>query len=523
MARTHAFLAVLAFLAVTALTTAIEVKLFWDVGERFIGHADTANNALVARNIAEGNGAVTDIVWILHGGGQPGQSVRRPEGYWSIYYSAILALFFKLFGANQQTLFLVSSLAKASIAALASYWVYRFTGQAFAATVCGLVMQITPQIEQHVRGLPDIHLALFVFLSVSAMVWSINRESLLGSVVTGLFAGAAIGIKPSGLLLVGVVPLCMLLAPERNLLIRRLTYFAAGLVCALMPLAVHNYRAAGTLWWPDQHLVKSANLYRSVIGSWNASIYDPTAPLNSVVFFSPEWWLVHFWRLRDFILAWSADEIVPLWLLPFVFLLIADWIRKRRPGHSLCTSTDDKFILATILLMCGAVAVGLAAYMRYRYYFFVAPMFWVLGFTMCTRLSRTLLLFAMTYSVIMGGYHYMREFRTPPQTVNIDAYNTVDSLLPKDAIVMTQNPWQFAFHTRRRSVVLPYNDNSDVVQGVASRYDVKYLVVVGHEIRHPGLQYLEEGVMPPYLEKIHQSDNEGDPLVIAKFRSDLVP
>ena len=29
--------------------------------------------------------------------------------------------------------------------------------------------------------------------------------------------------------------------------------------------------------------------------------------------------------------------------------------------------------------------------------------------------------------------------------------------------------------------------------------------------------------MPPYLEKIHQSDNEGDPLVIAKFRSDLVP
>ena len=80
--------------------------------ERFIGHVDQAEVASVARNLAEGNGPLTDCVWLLHAGGRPTDKVRQPIGYWSLYVAYFLSVPFKIFGASRITMLGSASVTK---------------------------------------------------------------------------------------------------------------------------------------------------------------------------------------------------------------------------------------------------------------------------------------------------------------------------------------------------------------------------------------------------------------------------
>ena len=52
--------------------------------DTFIGHADEANLANLAQNIANGKGAVVDTAWLYTNGGIPGEKLPQPEPYWSV-------------------------------------------------------------------------------------------------------------------------------------------------------------------------------------------------------------------------------------------------------------------------------------------------------------------------------------------------------------------------------------------------------------------------------------------------------
>ena len=82
----NAFMFAFAIMAIASAL--IQIRPFVVSPERFIGIHDAADLAMVARNIAEGNGAVVDSVWLLKGGGLPGNEVTHPEAYWSIYVAA---------------------------------------------------------------------------------------------------------------------------------------------------------------------------------------------------------------------------------------------------------------------------------------------------------------------------------------------------------------------------------------------------------------------------------------------------
>ena len=86
--------------------------------------------------------------------------------------------------------------------------------------------------------------------------------------------------------------------------------------------------------------------------------------------------------------------------------------------------------------------------------------------------------------------------------------------LPRDAIVFTNDPWEFAFHTRRGAVMLPYTDNDSTLLAQAEKYNAGYIVIVKSEIRHSKYQPLLEGVFPEYLEPVFLSGY----LTILKFK-----
>jgi hypothetical protein len=87
----------------------------------------------------------------------------------------------------------------------------------------------------------------------------------------------------------------------------------------------------------------------------------------------------------------------------------------------------------------------------------------------------------------------------------LEIYRKVDKLLPKDAVVMNDDPWEFAFHTRRKCVVIPYTDNDASFRKIINRYAVTHLVL-HNNVRHPRTKRWQSGNAPSFLELAHKED-----------------
>lgn len=530
--------AILILVLAAILTTILDVRPFDDVGERFIGHADAANAALVARNIAEGNGAVTDVVWLLHNGGRSGPEIRHLEAYWSIYQAYYLAVFFKLFGACLQSMLLAASLIKVAVAGLGFYWVWCFTGRELAAVTCGIVLLTIPEMVQIVNGKSDIILVFAILLVVSSLVCALDRPSVRWWACCGAATGIAIGTKPSGLLVVGLVIAGWAIAPRHRETARHIWAWAlAGLTC-LAPLAIHNYRAAGTLIWPDLLIMKSALTQmdserdpgpflwsKETREIWNETAYNPE-PRALTPQRGPARIETYVTNLEGFAKRFLAGRFVPIWVLPFVFLAIvswADWSRRQirrpepapedAPGDTFGGTRYQLFVAVTVILSAGACCVGALVHTEVRYFIFLVPPFIIVSIVEAARLSPRLLVFILVFGLALATTRYKALSARALDTRRVEAYAVIDAILPPDAVVMTQNPWEFSFHVRRPSVIVPYNPRPKVIREIAGRFRARYLVIVKKDLRHPDLRSWNKGRLPRFLKPLHQSKD----VLVARF------
>ncbi len=90
--------ALIVFLAsVVVASTYLDLRSTLACERPLIGHADQAHTALVARNIAEGRGAVSYALWLLRD--LPADQTRvYGENYWSIYVAYYISFFFQVMG-----------------------------------------------------------------------------------------------------------------------------------------------------------------------------------------------------------------------------------------------------------------------------------------------------------------------------------------------------------------------------------------------------------------------------------------
>jgi 4-amino-4-deoxy-L-arabinose transferase-like glycosyltransferase len=482
--------------------------------------------AHLARNISEGRGPVSDVVWLLHGGGPEGPEITHLERYWSIYVAYYIALFFRVFGAHLATLYFAASLVKTAISALAFYWVWRVTRSAYPAAAAGIILLLAPEILHSVNALSDIYLTFALFAAVSALILAIQRSSKGWWAVGGLMTATAIGVKPSGLLLLGLLPFLFLLAPNPRRAIGVAWPFILSFGLALSPLAIHNYKASGSIYWPDLAVVGSATAEMDVkrpIGSfqwdentrhlWSAAAYDPQTELDGVRSFSAPWLRARTNNLFGFLWALGAGRIISLWTLPFVFYGAIQWLKRRRvvltPG-----SAHELFLGTTLVLLCGATALSTTVHTELRYFLFLIPLFVVVAVVEAARLSLSFVTFGLAYTVVMGLALNLSAYRTAPETApNSMLFAQVDRLVPEGARVMTPDPWDFTYYTRRRTVVLPYNPDPMVIRELAEKFRIDYLVVMNQNVRHPRLRQLAQGELPPFLNLLHLDDE----LMVAQF------
>lgn len=505
----------LALISCLLLSILLDTQPFAPINGRFIGHGDQAQLAAVARNIAEGRGPLSDCVWILREGGRPGTEIRQPEGYWSIYVAHYIALLFKFFGSNRATLLLGAALVKCAIALLTSYWVFRLTGRCFLASLAAAIFILfDPHILSMVNGLSDIYLTFGVLLSATTLVLAIERHSSFWAFLGGTAIGLSIGVKPTALLLVPIACVTTLFHTHGRATLHLLGSLTAGLLASSAPLALHNLATGGSILWPDLALVRAAQLDLYLNGVWNRAAYDPATEPVQLSLLSLEGLRLHLGLFRSNFFSFLNGKITPIWLLPLMLFAI---YQQCRPFALL--GSAPRFIPAfstiTFLVLASAGALAFLIHDEPRYFKYILPFIAIAALTAARSISHLFILFAIVYTLLAGGAHYWNTLVNAVDNRNVAEYTALERLLPSDAKVLTPDPWEFSFHTRRLSVALPYTPDPQAVLQIARRYSTTYLVIINKNSRHPTYDSLHIGPLSPHLEDFIQSDR----ITVAKFKS----
>ena len=494
-------------LAILAATTYADIYPYGGRMERFIGHADQANLAVVARNIAEGRGAVTDTVWLLRGGGLQYGAVSHPEDYWSVYAATVVAVFFRAFGASRDVLLLAASLMKAIIALVAARWVWAWTGGSRLATLTTvLLLSLWPSMLAQVTGLSDIYLSAAVIGAASAFALAISGRSRVAWLLAGLLSGVAIGMKPSGALLLGV-PLGFALYQPRT--VARpwlaLMFFAVGLAAGVAPQVHHNYRYFGQIdpVRPHAyHLVAASADVRVATGSHDVGFYDP-GPAPAPVAAFPK--LKNRARNAAYWLGSGIGlgEIVPSFIVMFFAFFVVRMKDRLKWGGQPGTSVEA-FTQVGLMMVVAAVLLAWIVHYEGRYWAFLMPILTVPAVIAMHRTSKVFLVVTLVLAMLNGAYYYSKR---QVELVPIQ-YGEIDAALPAGEPVMINHPWEFSFHTRRGTVMAPVTSDEASIRRLAERYGVRFLAIIKGETRHEIYDGIVRGrTTPSWLRTVTENDS----------------
>lgn len=489
---------------------------------RFIGHADQAEVASVARNLAEGNGPLTDCVWLLHAGGRPTDKVRQPIGYWSLYVAYFLSVPFKIFGASRITMLGAASVTKISCSLLGAALVTRFTKNRIAGAACLVTLLFFPYMRDRVNGYSDIWVATAILACIASLTWAVNRQHKAGWIIAGALGGLAIGFKPTGVLVLGLYFWLLVLPWTEPVNWRRriafAIYLSLGCAITLSPLMLHNYKSSGSIMLPDSKLVKSAALSRQILQEVNhdTAFFDPGCPIVAKTWNSQFRGFVT--NLKQFTDGFLSPKRIALLIITIPVIAVLYYRSDLHLLHGFHLSTDPRCIFAfltALLFIAGFLLIAVVHY-ESRYWAFLIPPSVVIGFTLVTQNFKVVIPFVfigLALFAIVSGLKPNPCTMISKKTCELNAYRAAASLLPPDSIVLTTAPWEFSFHTRLRSVVLPPTDNVQTICSVANRYGAQYVVLVCGKHRHESFQTLVVGNFPTYLNPVLHTDS----LVIGEF------
>jgi 4-amino-4-deoxy-L-arabinose transferase-like glycosyltransferase len=499
------------FLSIIIAIVAInDVTKFRDLPPRWIGHGDQADVAVVARNIAEGKGAVTDAIWLLTNGGLEG-GVPIPEPYWSIYVAVIISIFFGLFSDSLTALLIPAAIAKSAITALAALITYRISGSHISSIGVGVLLSCLGLMTKAVNGLSDIYLTLFILAGSLAVISAVHRQSLYLSGFSGLLTGISIGIKPSGLLLAGVFFLLLFYFRKGWISWRCVPPYIIGVLIGVWPLVSHNYDGFGSAISPALALTKEATDI-SFLTNHNNGFYNPEPHQYTDAELQQLSSGAKYTRnIQQFFQAVLTGEIFPALLLPIALFGIAANLRKLTPIKSKYpASFNTSFALASVLVLMAAVLQGIIIHMEERYWNFIVPFLAIWAVIIVENIYPKLIVIV---SILVITSYANANIKYNPEPIP-QAYSILQNILPANSIVMTADPWEFAFHTRRYAVMTPYTDKHEVITQVQKRYGAQYLTIIRKRVRHNIYNQFIDGIYPDYLEPIHSSND----LIVLKFK-----
>jgi hypothetical protein len=464
----------------------------------FIGHADYADNAVRARSIVEGHGDTIPYVPQFY---TRFATIPHPAETWPPLQVWLITACFRLFGVTTAIARLPNLLVMAGLLALVA-WIGAWRWSRRVGLVAAGFLALTPLFfEYTLFPVNDLVFTLLFTAFIVALyrAWYEPRpidpagrlgrfRAWLPDLAVGATAGLLLLAKPSGSFLIAGAAVTALLLNRRAG--RRIRWRGAGIavgvaVLCYLPWAVRNLLTFGAPF----HSTESYD-------AW-VEKYDPTQPNEGIyrVFFlhglpHPRvlvgYGYDHFLSVQwqQFVRMWddvTAGALVPRLLIPF-FALGLILGASRRPGlGALLVGASVPYTLFILL------------YWHYEVRYFVAFVPWLLLYAasgiewtydalvtwfagMWQRALVPLAVAALLLAVAVPAARDIQNRASVNMAGNemVRVSKWLDANTPPDAVIMTRNPWEIAWHSNRQAVMLPLGSLDDI-EAVIQQYHVTVL------------------------------------------------
>jgi 4-amino-4-deoxy-L-arabinose transferase-like glycosyltransferase len=513
--------------------TALAARIAW------IGHADYADNAVVARNLVLGRGYTVDYVAQFYHDYPP--AISHPSDVWPLLQPTLIAGSFLLFGISTFAAKLPNVAALAGLL-LATAWVgRRLFGWPAGLAAAGLVALDGWFFENTLFPVNDVPFSLLALLLIGLAAGAGERgrggaagrepgglepvappprpmggaaatagspaPPLRRALALGVCAGLVVVAKPSGLLLVAGVAGWWLWqrrlggAPARAGW--RWAALAAGVALLVVaPVVARNLLTFGAPFyslqsfdaWVTKWEPPDENIYRLMQA-------EPPHPRRLVAFGldrAAEAVALQFRKLGNDVAAGALIEL-PLLALAAVGLLLGGAVVRRQTAVLAWATVpyllfvlvywhyEKRYVVFLIPWLCLLAAGGAAALLTRALASGERGQRWLaLGL-----LAVGLALLAPARLDYIGG----QTAKLLPAAGDVVVGEWLAANTPADAVVMTRVPWQITWHSGRRTVMIPLAP-LEGIEATIRRYGVDYLLVdrFGQAaIRRAALQPLYEG------------------------------
>ncbi len=475
----------------------------------FIGHADYADNGVVARNLLAGRGFTVDYVTQFF---KPYAGLSHPQETWPLLQPLLIAPFFKLLGESAFTAKLPNLVLELALAlvvnALGSYIFDRRVG-----LVAAILTLFNPFIFRLVIfPTSDLSFTLLALLALGQFFWATEKERMgkfsIGSYAwAGLWAGLLTLAKPNGVLFIGIMLLWDVLWRWRERGWR--TWFRSWLSFGLPALAFVAPWVARNLilFHSPLHSTEQVDAWVLKYQDWEKiySIYFTDVPNRS-------WLLRYGW---DRVFQAIGVEFRKWWYYfsrqENAVLTVAGSALAGLGAVTLRKASARLFSLVGMVFLLFGAFICVYWHVEERYFvpfipwlaLLIARALWWVYDTLAYRkdeegklvprglawLGIIAVVLACVYLVLPFG----REVRSKAdldlnKRREIAAYIWLAQHTQPDDVVMTRVPWQVTFYSRRATVMIPDGDVA-AMDKVAEMYGADYLLMDGDARgKRPGVQ-----------------------------------
>lgn len=512
----------------------------------YVGHADYADNAVVARNLLAGRGWTVDYVtqfYRLYDG------VTRPQETWPLLQPLWVALSFALFGVSNWAAKLPNivfslALALAVYAAGARLWNRRV---GLVAAIVLLTNHLYFKLAIYVTN--DLAFTLFAFGALALLYQAVagadqadsrvTRRTLLIILGSGVLTGLMLLQKPGsgGLIALGM-GLWFLAAR-----VRRFPTSISAIRAQLAPVVV---------WGAIAFIILTPYLARNLL-TFGAPYYS-TESKDAWVLEYTEWDQIYAVYTtedglselgppdRSWILRWGFDRtlvkierqvramrdyLLPAWnRLPFgigeYWLGRADKDRllfEAGAWLSLFGAIGAFWTRRRLMQLLGAAFLPYSIFLIFYWHtneerYWVVLMPWLALFAAATLWSLyervaalsngrwapigLVLLVALGTAMVRPSWPDIAEkVRDEPQLygADLDMYAWLKQNTPPDSVMMTRSPWQLNWHSERPALMIPYTTDQQIFFRLARHYQVRYLVLDTLQRPEPEVQRMLDAMV----------------------------
>lgn len=466
---------------------------------QFIGHADYADNGVVARNLLAGRGFSVDYVTQFY---HPYPDLSHPQETWPLLQPVLIAPFFALFGDSAFVAKLPNLLLQVALA-VGLYTVGRRLFDRRVALVAVILTLLNPFIFRLIIfPTSDLAFTLFALLTLAQFFRAseLEREDQfrwVSYVWAGVWAGLMMLAKPNGALFVGI--------------------------CLVWDLFWRWRERRWQGWWRSW----------LAFGVPAALLFAPWVVRNLVLFGSPvhsterfDAWILKYQDWEEIYRVYFDDVPDRSWLLRHGFDRIAEavgtefrrwWHYFSRDANALLTLTGSALALgglftlrrraARLYSLVGSVfflfGVFICTYWHVEERYFVPfipwlalliarMLWWLYDVLACRHRGRDrpavtgfawLGLLVVLLVCLQITAPFSREVRSKRamdqmKEQELQAYAWLAEHTDPDDVVMTRVPWQVTYYSARRTVMIP-QDGVEEAERVAEMYGVRYLLMDG--------------------------------------------